>query len=50
LVLPQKTEYKQCAAYAVIKSQLIKSYKRKDFVLMTKVLLAAPCKILGLKK
>jgi hypothetical protein len=50
LVLPQKTEYKQCAAYAVIKSQLIKSYKRKDFVLMTKVLLAAPRKILGLKK
>jgi predicted metal-dependent phosphoesterase TrpH len=50
LLLPQKTDYTQCAASAIIKSQFIKSYKRKDIVLMAKIMLGAPRKLLGLKK
>lgn len=49
LLNPGKTEYKQSAPVATVKSQLIKSWKRKDAGLMMKVLLGAPRKIMRLK-
>ncbi|HWY38649.1 MAG TPA: PHP domain-containing protein [Bacteroidia bacterium] len=50
LLLPLKTEYKQCSVFAPVKSQLVKSVKQKDALLMIKILLGAPRRILGLKK
>jgi len=50
LLLPLKTEYKQCSVIAPLKSQFIKSVKQKDFALMMRVFLAAPGRILRGRK
>lgn len=46
LMLPLRTDYKRCPASAILRSQLIKSVKKKDAGLMMRVLLSAPRKIL----
>lgn len=50
LLLPQKTEYKQCSVIAPLKSQFVKSVKQKNFSLMMSVLLAAPGRIIRGRK
>jgi len=50
LLLPLKTEYVQCSVMAPLKSQFIKSIKQKDIILMMKIFLSAPRKIINGKK
>jgi hypothetical protein len=49
LTIPDDIDWVYCGNLAPIKSQLIKSYKKKDPMLLMKVLLGAPRKLAGLK-